>query len=108
MRPCSKSSAHTSLGKPKWAAWSPCRWPISRRPTLKANSPRRPGPASTPGHDVTSSVICWLGVRGSVMKLLQDQIDVAELVPEVAVLRRGAIGACDQVGPADRLEHVEV
>ena len=28
---------------------------------LKANSPRRPGPAVTPGHEMTSSVICWLG-----------------------------------------------
>src|SRR5512133_478644 len=65
--PCSKSSAQTSLGKKKCAAWSPCRWPISRRPTRKANSPRRPGPALTPGHEVTSSTICWLAVRASVM-----------------------------------------
>jgi hypothetical protein len=45
------------FGKPKCAAWSPCRWPISREPTLNANSPRLPGPATTPGQEVTSSVI---------------------------------------------------
>src|ERR1044072_609436 len=39
---------------------SPCRWPISRRPTVNAHSPRRPVPASTPGQDVTSPVICSL------------------------------------------------
>jgi hypothetical protein len=26
-----------------------------------------PGPASTPGHDVTSAVICWLAVGGMVL-----------------------------------------
>lgn len=31
-------------------------------PAVKENSPRRPGPASTPGHDVTASVIRWLGL----------------------------------------------
>src|SRR3954469_2099071 len=56
-RPASRSCAPTSRGKPKWAAWSPWRWPISRPPTVKANSPRRPGPAATPGHDVTSRVM---------------------------------------------------
>src|SRR4051794_13281673 len=61
-RPASNSSAQSAFGNEKWAAWSPCRWPISRRPTLKANSPRRPGPASTPGQEVTSSVICPLAV----------------------------------------------
>jgi hypothetical protein len=52
-----EEGAQTSLGKAKWAAWSPCRWPISRPPTLNANSPRRPGPAATPGQEVTCSVI---------------------------------------------------
>src|ERR1044071_1956204 len=61
-RPASNRSAQTAFGNEKCAAWSPCRWPISRRPTLNANSPRRPGPASTPSHDVTSEVICWLAV----------------------------------------------
>src|SRR4051812_22997391 len=56
-----------SFGKKKCATWSPWRWPISRWPTRKANSPRRPGPALTPGHEVTSSVICWLALRASVM-----------------------------------------
>src|SRR4029450_11252619 len=62
MRPSSKSSLQIAFGNPKWAAWSPCRWPISREPTLNANSPRLPGPASTPGHEVTSSVIRSLAV----------------------------------------------
>src|SRR4029450_1024984 len=57
MRPSSKSSLQIAFGNPKWAAWSPCRWPISREPTLNANSPRLPGPATTPGQEVTSSVI---------------------------------------------------
>ena len=48
------SSSQTRRGKPKWATRSPCRWPISRRPTRKPNSPRGPGPASTPGQAVTS------------------------------------------------------
>src|SRR3954451_5924409 len=67
MRPSARSSRQTSLGKKKCAAWSPCRWPISWRPTLKANSPRRPGPASTPGHEVTSSVMRSLALRVSLM-----------------------------------------
>src|SRR3954462_11712635 len=66
-RPAANSSAQMVLGNEKWAEWSPCRWPISRRPTLNANSPRRPGPASTPGHEVTSSVICLLALSVSVM-----------------------------------------
>jgi len=65
--PRSKRSAQISFGKKKCAEWSPWRWPISRWPTLKANSPRRPGPAVTPRQEVTSSVICWLAVRGSVI-----------------------------------------
>src|SRR3954452_5055277 len=60
-RPSAKSSAHTSFGKKKWAERSPCRWPISCLPTLNANSPRRPGPASTPSQAETSSAICLLG-----------------------------------------------
>src|SRR3954451_7094965 len=51
-----------SLGNPKCAAWSPWRCPISRRPTLNENSPRRPGPAVTPGQPVTSAVISSLAV----------------------------------------------
>ena len=40
-------------------ARSPCRWPISRRPTMKAKlaAARRCRPRR-PGHEVTSSVIC--------------------------------------------------
>jgi len=35
---------------------------------MKASSPREPGPAaSTPGHEMTSSVICRLAVRASVI-----------------------------------------
>src|SRR4051812_10657237 len=67
MRPASRSSRHRGAGKKKWAAWSPWRWPISRPPTLKANSPRRPGPAVTPGHEVTVSVMRRLGVAVSDM-----------------------------------------
>src|SRR5262249_55175499 len=36
---------------------SPCRCPISRAPTLKEYSPRRAGPAVTPGYVVTESAI---------------------------------------------------
>src|SRR5215213_11145413 len=57
MRPASKSSCQTAFGKPMCRTRSPCRCPISRRPTRKPNSPRLPSPASTPGHDVASAVI---------------------------------------------------
>src|SRR4051794_36578368 len=65
--PAANRSSHTSLGNEKCAAWSPCRWPSSRRPTRKANSPRRPGPASTPGQEVTSCVMSSLAVCAVVM-----------------------------------------
>jgi hypothetical protein len=65
-RPCLRRSAQTCFGKKKWAASSPCRCPISRRPTLKANSPRRPAPAFTPGQEASSSVIRSLAVFDSV------------------------------------------
>src|SRR4029453_14937678 len=57
MRPCSFKSTQIFFGKPKWAAWSPCRWPISRPRSVKANSPLLPGPALTPGQALTVSVI---------------------------------------------------
>src|ERR687889_61454 len=57
MRPAAKSSAHTAFGNEKWAMRSPWRWPIWRRPTVNACSPRLPGPAATPGQELTSSVI---------------------------------------------------
>ena len=57
IRPSAARLRHTGSGNEKWAAWSPWRCPSSRRPTRNANSPRRPGPAFTPGQDVTSSVI---------------------------------------------------
>jgi hypothetical protein len=37
--------------------------------TLNANSPRRPGPASTPGQDVTSSIIRLLAVAVVVISI---------------------------------------
>src|SRR2546429_426458 len=61
------SSSHSSGGKKRCAAWLPCRWPISRGPTLNANSPRRPGPASTPGQEVTSALMRSLAVFASVI-----------------------------------------
>ena len=45
------SGPDPSGGNEKWAEWSPWRCPISLRPSLKANSPRRPGPASIPGQE---------------------------------------------------------
>src|SRR3954447_26807294 len=66
-RPSARSCSPTALGNEKWAAWSPWRWPISRRPTRKANSPRRPGPASTPGQEVTCSVMVSAAVLVAVM-----------------------------------------
>jgi hypothetical protein len=35
---------------------------------VKANSPRRPGPAETPGQDVTSAVIRSLAVGDVIMQ----------------------------------------
>src|SRR4029450_11749348 len=57
MRPCANRSLQTAFGSTKRAERSPSRWPTSRAPTLTANPPRLPGPATTPGHEVTSSVI---------------------------------------------------
>ena len=62
MRPSARSSAPIALGKPKCATRSPCRWPISRRPTRKENSPREPCAVVTPGHDVASAVMRSLAV----------------------------------------------
>src|SRR5215211_3905015 len=64
MRPSLRNSCHLDFGKLKCAAWSPWRWPISRRPTLNASSPSSPSSTSTPGHPATSAVIrslkdCW-------------------------------------------------
>src|SRR4051794_4782611 len=67
MRPLAWRSAHTAFGNEKCAAWSPWRWPISRRPTRNANSPRRPGPDSTPGQDVTSRVMSSLADMAAMM-----------------------------------------
>src|SRR5918999_1548527 len=53
-----------------WRTRSPCRWPSLRRPSVKPNSPRSPRPASTPGQEVTSSVICSLAVRGVLIDVL--------------------------------------
>ncbi len=38
----------------------------------------------------------------------QDQVAVAELVPEIAVAQRRGIGALQQVVAGDRLEHQQV
>src|SRR4029079_12596804 len=56
----------TGFGNEKCALRSPWRWPISRRPSRNANSPREPCPAPTPGQVVTSSLILCEGVRCSV------------------------------------------
>src|SRR5918994_1954369 len=70
-RPAARSSAATSRGTAKCAAWSPCRWPISRLPSRKDSSPRSPSTAVTPGHEVTSAMICSLAV-GMVRTLRRD------------------------------------
>ena len=38
----------------------------------------------------------------------EDQVDVAELVPEVALGEGGVVGQLDEVAAGDRFEHVEV
>src|SRR3954466_991814 len=76
-RPWARSSAPTSRGKPKCATRSPWRCPIWRPSTVKAHSPRRPTPASTPGQAVTASVISLLALRVSVMPgTLQVQVSL--------------------------------
>jgi hypothetical protein len=41
-------------------------------PYSESKPPRGPGPASTPGHDVTSRVICWLAEAVSCALLLPN------------------------------------
>ena len=48
---------------------------------MKANSPRLPGPASTPGHEVTSAVIRSLAVCGAFHRNLLIGWGVANLEP---------------------------
>ena len=57
--PASNSSCHTALGKPKWAVRSPCRWPISRRPTVKRELAALAGPGlhSRPGRDLVGDLL---------------------------------------------------
>ena len=60
----------------------------------------------------------WRAADGSVVntikparaqpRLRQDEVHVAELVPEVAAPERGRVGALDERAPGDRLEHVQV
>src|SRR4051794_478276 len=100
MRPCSCRSIHWLFGNEKWAERSPWRWPIWRRPTLKANSPRLPGPAWTPGHDVTSSVMRSLGrwlafVMGGGSSYGGSAHDASSSALEV---RRHALDAAEEEG----------
>ena len=89
-RPCSRSSAPIFGGNPKCATRSPCRWPICRRPTVNANSPRLPGPAFTPGQDVTSSVMRLLGAMVVVMSAtLQAQVNLKSSAIRATVVIRG-------------------
>src|SRR5215207_11709561 len=70
-RSAARSSAASSRGNAKWAAWSPWRWPISRLPSRNESSPRSPWVAVTPGHEVTSAVICSLA-EGMAATLRRD------------------------------------
>ena len=62
------------------------------RPTLNANSPRRPGPALTPGQDVTSVVICSLAVIGCKVQA-QVNLKSSELLTIGEVARRSGVAA---------------
>src|SRR4051812_7943275 len=103
-------------------------WPISRRPTLKENSPRLPAPAVTPGQEATSRVMIssavmpemvranadhshWQLVLGPVRDGLaaravgRAQHRVADLGSAVAVLERRAVRG-DVGVVADRTQEV--
>ena len=54
--------APNAFGKPKWATWSPCRWPISRPPTPEGELAALAGAGLDAGPEVTSSVIRSLAV----------------------------------------------
>jgi len=59
----SNSSAHTSLGNEKWAEWSAVQVADLASADLEREfAAAGPVPPSTPSHDVTSAVICWLAV----------------------------------------------
>src|SRR5262249_30629586 len=70
IRPCFLRSTQIFLGKPKWAARSPCRSTDLPTADLKDSSPRSPGAAWTPGQDVTSATIRSLTDRVVVMNVL--------------------------------------
>src|SRR6267143_905754 len=95
MRPCLRRSIQTWRGKPKCAAASPCRWPISRRPTRNHNSPRLPWPVVTPGQDVTTSTICRLGLlelgdtTGAPSQVAPENVCTTHIVPVRSVVLTG-------------------
>ena len=53
MRPCSIRAPQSSFGEHEVGGVVAVQVADLARPTLNANSPRRPGPAATPGQEVT-------------------------------------------------------
>src|SRR4051794_27612808 len=68
-------------------------WPISRRPTLKENSPRLPAPAVTPGQDATSRVMISSAVMGEMVRASADHSHWQLVLGPIAdLLAAGTLG----------------
>jgi len=94
IRPASWSSCQTAFGNPMCSTRSPCRWPISRAPTLNEYSPREPCSPCTPGQVSTSSAIVVIpGIVAATMP--GDQASLV-LGPVAQRLARAVVGAHDE------------